>query len=128
MPVIVAILLAILIIALTRSFILNALALRRDLNKRFDDLRARLEDEANSTVDHLLNGGRDGSSDHGATARTTGIQLYRDVRDSFVSRSCADEPTARRRAADPSRARWRWPPARHRSSLTAPPSSSRAAA
>ena len=62
MPVIVAILLAILIIALTRSFILNALALRRDLNKRFDDLRARLEDEANSTVDHLLNGGRDGSS------------------------------------------------------------------
>jgi hypothetical protein len=62
MLVILALLLAILVIALTRSFILNALALRRDLNRRFDDLRARLEDEANSTVDHLLNSGRDSSS------------------------------------------------------------------
>jgi hypothetical protein len=61
MPVLIAILM-VLIIALTRSFIINAMTLRRDLNKRFDDLRARLEDEANSTVDHLLNDGRDRSN------------------------------------------------------------------
>ena len=43
-----------LVIAMTRSFIRNAIELRRDINKRFDDLSVRLEDEARSTIKPLL--------------------------------------------------------------------------
>ena len=39
---------------LTRTLVLNALRLKRDVDKRFDDLRDRLERQANSTVDPLL--------------------------------------------------------------------------
>jgi hypothetical protein len=49
-----AILLALLVIVLARFAVINAVALRRDMNKRFDDLRVRLESEALSTVDLLL--------------------------------------------------------------------------
>lgn len=43
-----------LVIAMTRSFIRNAIELRRDINKRFDDLSVRLENEAKSTIKPLL--------------------------------------------------------------------------
>jgi hypothetical protein len=39
---------------LTRAFFLNARMIRRDLNNRFDALRDRLEQSANSVVDDLL--------------------------------------------------------------------------
>jgi len=41
--------------ALARAFVINARALRRDVNTRFDALRDRLELSANSVVDDLLN-------------------------------------------------------------------------
>ena len=44
----------VLVIVMARSFIRNAVALRRDVNKRFDDLGERLADEAKSTMDPLL--------------------------------------------------------------------------
>ena len=44
----------VLVIAMTWSFVRNALALRRDLNKRFDALSERLADDAESTIDPLL--------------------------------------------------------------------------
>jgi hypothetical protein len=44
------------VIVLTRAFILNARAIKRDMNKRFDELRARLERDANSVVDEFLKG------------------------------------------------------------------------
>jgi len=40
---------------LARAFFLNARMIRRDLNNRFDALRVRLEQSANSVVDDLLN-------------------------------------------------------------------------
>jgi hypothetical protein len=49
-----AIVLIAFVILLTRSLVLNALRLKRDVDKRFDDLRDRLERQANSTVDPLL--------------------------------------------------------------------------
>jgi hypothetical protein len=55
MALVIVILAPLLIILLARSFVLNAVALRRDMNKRFDDVRVRLENAANSTVQHLLN-------------------------------------------------------------------------
>jgi hypothetical protein len=42
------------VIALTRAFVINARMIRRDVNERFDRLRVRLEDAANSVVDDLL--------------------------------------------------------------------------
>lgn len=44
----------ILIILMVRTFIRNAIELRRDVNKRFDDLSVRLADEAKSTIEPLL--------------------------------------------------------------------------
>ena len=44
----------ILIILMARTFIRNAVELRRDVNKRFDDLSVRLADEAKSTIKPLL--------------------------------------------------------------------------
>ena len=40
--------------ALARAFLMNARLIRRDVNKRFDAIRARLESSANSVVDELL--------------------------------------------------------------------------
>jgi hypothetical protein len=54
-PLIIAILAALFVVALTIGFVRNALALKRDINRRFDDLRVRLESEANATLDGLLN-------------------------------------------------------------------------
>ena len=57
-PLVLVILVTILVILVARAAVLNAVALRRDINKRFDDLSKRLEEEANATVDHLLRDGR----------------------------------------------------------------------
>ena len=54
MPLLVAILLTLLLVALTRSFVLNAIALKRDIDRRFDDLRIRLESEASATLEGFL--------------------------------------------------------------------------
>ena len=40
--------------AMVWSFARNALALKRDVDKRFEDFRDRLADEAETTVDPLL--------------------------------------------------------------------------
>jgi hypothetical protein len=40
--------------AMLWSFVRNAIALKRDVDKRFDDFRERLADEAETTVDPLL--------------------------------------------------------------------------
>lgn len=40
--------------AMLWSFVRNAIALKRDVDKRFDDFRDRLADEAKTTVDPLL--------------------------------------------------------------------------
>ena len=45
---------ALLTILMAWSFIRNAVALRRDINKRFADLGVRLADEAKSTIKPLL--------------------------------------------------------------------------
>lgn len=57
-PLVLVILVTILVILVARAAVLNAVALRRDINKRFDDLSKRLEEEANATVDHLLRDSR----------------------------------------------------------------------
>jgi uncharacterized membrane protein affecting hemolysin expression len=44
----------VLVVVMAWSFVRNAVALRRDLNKRFDALGKRLADEAESTIDPLL--------------------------------------------------------------------------
>jgi hypothetical protein len=54
MPWIIALIVILLIVGLTRCFVISAMALKRDINKRFDDLAVRLESEANSTVDSFL--------------------------------------------------------------------------
>jgi hypothetical protein len=48
------VLVTILIVVLARSFVINAIELKRDVNSRFDDLPARLEKEAVATLDGLL--------------------------------------------------------------------------
>jgi cell division protein FtsX len=53
------------IVLLARALVMNARALRRDVNKRFDALRERLERSANSVVDDLLNTHRVADSDSG---------------------------------------------------------------
>jgi hypothetical protein len=45
---------AVLIIGLTRAFIANARTIFRDLNDRFDRIKAELENEANRIVQVLL--------------------------------------------------------------------------
>jgi hypothetical protein len=49
-----AILVLLLILAMILSFVRNAVALKRDIDKRFDDFSARLADEARATVDPFL--------------------------------------------------------------------------
>jgi hypothetical protein len=54
MPWIVPALLMLLVIALTRASVINALEIKRDMNKRFNELRTRLEQDANSVLDDFL--------------------------------------------------------------------------
>jgi hypothetical protein len=44
----------VLVIVMAWSFVRNAVALRRDLNRRFDALGERLAEKAESTIDPLL--------------------------------------------------------------------------
>jgi hypothetical protein len=53
------------IATLARAFLIQARAIRRDLNGRFDALRDRLEQSANSVVDNLLNTHRVADPDSG---------------------------------------------------------------
>jgi hypothetical protein len=52
------------VVCLTIAFINNARRLRRDLNQRRDVFRARLENDANAMIDHLLSGRRAKSQNH----------------------------------------------------------------
>ena len=42
------------VLVLARAFLINARTLRRDVDTRFDAVRERLEQSANSVVDDLL--------------------------------------------------------------------------
>jgi hypothetical protein len=42
------------LVALTSFFLITARAVRRDLNRRVDEIRVRLEGDANAVVDTLL--------------------------------------------------------------------------
>ena len=52
------------VIGLTIALVINANTLRRDVNRRRDAFRARIENEANDMLDHLLNGHRVESKNH----------------------------------------------------------------
>jgi hypothetical protein len=54
MPWIIAILVVFMIVVLTGAFVRNALAIRRDVNRRFSEIQARLERDANSVLDDFL--------------------------------------------------------------------------
>lgn len=54
MPLLIAIVTLIMVVALTRAFVMNAITLKRDIDRRFSELQVRLESEANSTLDALL--------------------------------------------------------------------------
>ena len=43
-----------LVIVMIRAFVRNAITLKRDVDRRFDHFRSRLETEANSTLDAFL--------------------------------------------------------------------------
>jgi hypothetical protein len=51
---ILALALTLLIAVMIRAFLINAIAMKRDIDKRFDDLRVRLEHEATSTIEPFL--------------------------------------------------------------------------
>jgi hypothetical protein len=53
------------IVTLARAFLIQARAIRHDMNRRFDALRDRLEQSANSIVDNLLNTHRVADPDSG---------------------------------------------------------------
>jgi len=57
----IAILLLLLILAMILSFVRNAVALKRDIDKRFDDFSDRLADKARATVDPFLDRERNDS-------------------------------------------------------------------
>ena len=50
--------LAVVLVGMTVFFIINAVAIKRDMNKRVDEFRERLEADANSIVDDLLDSTR----------------------------------------------------------------------
>jgi hypothetical protein len=54
MPWILAGSLVLMLTALTSLFVFNARALRRDMNRRFAELRTRLEDEATAVLDEFI--------------------------------------------------------------------------
>jgi hypothetical protein len=64
MPLILAILVTLVVVVLARSFVINAMALKRDIDRRFDELRVRLEHEANATLEGLLGAKSDDESSH----------------------------------------------------------------
>lgn len=51
---VVAILVVLVLIGLIGLFLLNAYLIKRDMKNRFDGLRARLENEANAMLGHIL--------------------------------------------------------------------------
>jgi len=59
--------LILLVAVLAHAFIRNAVALKRDLDTRFEDLRIRLEREANSVVDELFVEAGPGASGRGVS-------------------------------------------------------------
>lgn len=54
MPWIILIVAPLLVIVMIGAFVRNAITLKRDIDRRFEDFRARLETEANSKLDALL--------------------------------------------------------------------------
>jgi len=65
MTLVMLVLLALALLILTTFFIVKTMAIRRDMNRRLDEFRDRLEADANSIVDDLLDSSRphqDGSS------------------------------------------------------------------
>jgi hypothetical protein len=54
MPLFIIILVPLAVIVMIGAFVANAIALKRDLDRRFEDFRDRLETQANSTLDTLL--------------------------------------------------------------------------
>lgn len=52
------------VIGLAIAFVINAKTLSRDLNRRRDAFRARLENEANTMLDDLLNARQVESKNH----------------------------------------------------------------
>ena len=55
MPWIIALSVVFLLVALTGLFLTHAIVLRRDLNARFERIRARLENDANAILAEALN-------------------------------------------------------------------------
>ena len=58
MTLLIVVLLALALLTLTTFFIINAVAIRRDMNHRVDEFRDQLEADANSIVDDLLESSR----------------------------------------------------------------------
>lgn len=58
MTLLIVVLLALALLTLTTFFIINAVAIRRDMNRRVDEFRDQLEADANSIVDDLLESSR----------------------------------------------------------------------
>ena len=54
MPLFITILALLLVVAMIYAFVRNAIRLRRDVDRRFDHFRARLESEATTTLDPIL--------------------------------------------------------------------------
>ena len=70
MPWILAALVILLILGLTRIFVINAQTIWRDMTRNFDNFRARLERDANDVVDHILRPNH-GDDDSGFPRSTT---------------------------------------------------------
>jgi len=58
MTLVMLVLLALALLILTTFFIVKTMAIRRDMNHRLDEFRDRLEADANSIVDDLLDSSR----------------------------------------------------------------------
>jgi hypothetical protein len=58
MTLVMLVLLALALLILTTFFIVKTMAIRRDMNRRLDEFRDRLEADANSIVDDLLDSTR----------------------------------------------------------------------
>ena len=58
MTLLMLVLLALALLILTTFFIVKTMAIRRDMNRRLDEFRDRLEADANSIVDDLLDSSR----------------------------------------------------------------------
>jgi hypothetical protein len=58
MTLVMLVLLALALLILTTFFIVKTMAIRRDMNRRLDEFRDRLEADANSIVDDRLDSSR----------------------------------------------------------------------